>query len=186
MSFYPNIDFDPQTGVCKGIYYGQNERVDELNQRMESRYFPDIPLPANYDPRASSTRFCKFPAVNIRGQNANAKTEIKMDQTQGQFIYSPATQRGPPNTVINNVDIETLLRNEKDYIPSSKSDLYRTVLTPPTVLCSANTGENIHAGLFTKYSYNKNIPDSLANGEIGGGRFHNHTKTQLRGSNKSH
>jgi hypothetical protein len=61
-SYYQNIDFG-ENGVCKGIYYGQNERVDELNTRIQSRHFPDVDLPPNFDPRPVSTRFCLFPVV---------------------------------------------------------------------------------------------------------------------------
>ena len=57
---------DKILGVPVGVYYGQNERVDELNNRMESRQFPDSPLQPNFDPRSVPTKYSKFPIINRR------------------------------------------------------------------------------------------------------------------------
>ena len=40
----------PMYGVQEGILYGQNERVDELNERIMSRNTPDMTLAPNFDP----------------------------------------------------------------------------------------------------------------------------------------
>lgn len=191
ISPYSNIRFN-SNGVCEGVYYGQNERVDDLNHRIQDRQFPDIALPANYDPRPSSTKFCVFPTLDIRTKRDGMPTPIENDQTNGKYVYNPGSHRGPPNVPINNIDIETGFR--KEYIPSSQSDLYNTRLTTPIVPSAATANyENTHPELFTKYTYSKYIPEYLAvppssvesnpafSQKIGGNRFHNCTKTQLRG-----
>jgi hypothetical protein len=43
-------------GVPHGVLYGQNERVDELNERISARNAPDTHLKPNYDPRPVSTK----------------------------------------------------------------------------------------------------------------------------------
>lgn len=179
-----NTHFE-QNGITSPIYYGQNGRTEEINKRMENRYFPDTVIPPNFDPRPVSTRFCVLPMVDMRKQTTDAPTKITPDQTGGQFIYSPATSRAPPATFFRSVDLETQLRTgntrsiKNIYIPSSNSDLYRVQITPSAVPCSANTTEIMPPFLFSSLGqYSKHIPSGLGN--IGNDYFHNHTKTQLR------
>ena len=53
-------------GAAQGVQYGQNERVDELNDRMAQRHFPDMSLEPNYDCRPVPTKYSHFPIVNRR------------------------------------------------------------------------------------------------------------------------
>ena len=38
-------------GIPNGVSYGQNERVEDLNTRINSRNTSDYALPPNFDPR---------------------------------------------------------------------------------------------------------------------------------------
>ena len=51
-------------GTVKGLYYGQNERVEELNQRIQGRQFSDKPLAPNFSSRPAMTRYSRFPIVD--------------------------------------------------------------------------------------------------------------------------
>lgn len=53
-------------GVVEGVFYGQNERTDELNNRIIERNYPDIPLKPNYDPRPISTKYSHFPMIDLK------------------------------------------------------------------------------------------------------------------------
>ena len=43
------------------LYYGQNERVDELNARILERDVPDTQLAPNFSPRPVPTKYAVFP-----------------------------------------------------------------------------------------------------------------------------
>ena len=53
-------------GLPQYLYYGQNERVDELNDRIATRHFSDSPLQPNFDPRSVPTKYAHFPIINRR------------------------------------------------------------------------------------------------------------------------
>ena len=53
-------------GVPEYLYYGQNERVDELNNRIKERQFPDSPLEPMINPRSVPTKYSLFPIINRR------------------------------------------------------------------------------------------------------------------------
>jgi hypothetical protein len=195
-SAYKNIDFG-EKGICKGVYYGQNERVDELNGRIQTRHFPDVALPPNFDPRPLSTKFSLFP-IFIRNQDGSAtknSSSIKQtkgvtindDETNQTVVYNPGTDRGPPITFLRNIHIENQLR--KEYIPGTNSDLYgslsqiapgkaSTTLRPDDKPSTPSKNE-----IYTTY-----IPTYLASpysqsGAIGGEKLNNFTKVQLRNIN---
>ena len=173
---------DNFNGVIKGIEYGQNERIDELNDRIYSRSFPDIPLAPNFDPRPVPTKYSLFPIINRRTE---VDTAIKPIITHHvELNFNPGTQNAPPMGYFNNIDIETNLRNQTValqhganqgvYIPSSTSDLYRVrVSSKPGV-------PQPHPKLFGTEKYKTSISNNLENNKIGYDRFHNNTRTQLR------
>lgn len=170
-------------GLPKGLLYGQNERVDELNTRIQSRQFPDSPLEPNITSRPAMSKYSHFPMTDGKARN---NTNIpKYSSYSIESNFSPATSRGPPKTFLDNVDIESGLRNQNTsfqrnaiqsvYVPSSESDLYKIKLT--------NT-KNIpipHPNLFSTPSFNTFRENSLKNTSIGKDTFNNHTRTQLRG-----
>lgn len=203
-SYYQNIDFG-ENGICKGIYYGQNERVDELNTRIQSRHFPDVDLPPNFDPRPVSTRFCLFPVVDVRTRQTREPMIVGNDQTHQRVVYNPGTDRGPPITFLKNIDVEAELR--KEHIPNTNSDLYNSSLVhfssqstnnwSSPVLLSQNNMKNTHDKYTTHVPNYLAIPESqflpktktlsknenvfeMGEQKIGQNTFNNYTKTQLR------
>lgn len=169
-------------GLHKGVYYGQNDRIDELNDRINSRYFSDSPLQPNIDSRPVPTKYSHFPIVNRRTQ---LKEPIVPYMDFNQSVnFNPGSSRAPPSGYLNNVDTEILLRNQtyalqrsdqSIYVPSSKSDLYNIHMPSPS-----RTEDQPHPNLFVKGEFNSAPHPNVMNSNIGGDDFFNHTRTQLR------
>uniref|UniRef100_A0A6C0ERK9 Uncharacterized protein n=1 Tax=viral metagenome TaxID=1070528 RepID=A0A6C0ERK9_9ZZZZ len=168
-------------GIPNGIYYGQFERTDELNERMYDRFFPDQPLQANFDPRPVPTKYALFPIIDRRAiPNEKIAPQSKFNIEQN---FNPGNSRAPPQGFLSNVDIETNLRNQYFalqhgadqgvYVPSSNSDLYKTtVVSKPSV--------QPHPDLFSKPQLVGRTYTNVEDNGIGKDRFFNHTRTQLR------
>jgi hypothetical protein len=171
-------------GLSEGIAYGQFGRVDELNDRMFSRYFSDVALEPNYDPRPVPTKYSHFPIVDRRVP-ATVKPSVFLNY-HVELNFNPGTRNAPVSGYFANIDTETILRNQafalnhgadqSVYIPSSKSDLYNvSVVHRPS--------EQPYPGLFEQPQFQttgtRNTSSSL---QIGADRFNNHTRTQLRGT----
>lgn len=171
----------PYYGVQQGVLYGQNERVDELNQRIHSRNYSDIPLAPNFDPRPIPTKYSIFPIVNRR-KDASTPIYPHVDHSV-EINFNPGTNNAPPSGYFNNIDTETILRNQTValqhgadqgvYIPSINSDLYNT-----TVISKPVTQP--FPGLFNKEQYMTFLPKNLEEKKIGFETFNNETRTQLR------
>ena len=170
-------------GIPEGVSYGQNERVDELNDRINSRNTSDYMLPPNFDPRPVQSRFTMFPALNAR-RPVNAKIESNYDYAAETNFTPPVGGRGPVSGFLNHVDAESNLRNQffalqkgadqGVYIPSSKSDLYR--VTVPRI-----PGEQTHPLLFERAQFDSRLhPNIVSAPAIGKDTFNNYTRVQLR------
>jgi hypothetical protein len=170
-------------GVPNGLLIGQQARVDELNERMVARQFPDKPLAPNFDPRPISTKYSLFPALDRR---APPSVPIKPTETHNVHSnFSPATHNGPPQTYLNNIDTESVLRNQTValqhgptqgvYVPNSSSDLYKVHVS------GDNRGPQPHKGLFTHAPISQTPREGhVQQSKIGQQTFHNHTRIQLR------
>lgn len=185
LSYCNTVDFG-NNGLCNGIYYGQNERVDEINNRIQDRHFPDTKMPPNYDFRPNSTKFCLFPAVDMRKYNTKFSQELEPDYTGTKYMYSPSTQRGPPVTMIAQIDKETDLDGrgrktyDSTYIPSANSDLYKVILGTPGENCAASKNGMTHPDLFQKKTYENTLPDYLAkSNQYQNAPFNNSTRSKL-------
>uniref|UniRef100_A0A6C0JJJ9 Uncharacterized protein n=1 Tax=viral metagenome TaxID=1070528 RepID=A0A6C0JJJ9_9ZZZZ len=171
-------------GVPQGVYYGQNERVDELNDRMKTRHFPDSPLQPNFDPRSVPTKYALFPMVNRRKELKEPVIPYLDYNVRANF--NPGTHRAPPSGFLNNVDTETVLRNQtfayqryadqSVYVPSSNSDLYKIVVPHGSI-----NEPQPHPDLFTRQHFDQSLHPNMQGSNIGRDRFFNHTRTQLRG-----
>jgi hypothetical protein len=168
-------------GVPEGVSYGQNERVDELNTRISSRQFSDMPLQPNFNPRPVPTKYSVFPIINRR--TPLKETALQYPEYNSYNNFNPGTARAPPSGFLNNVDAETILRNQaftlqradqNVYVPSSNSDLYKVevIARPSDQPCPL---------LFSNFSFENKVHPNLTNSKIGGDTFSNHTRTQLRG-----
>jgi hypothetical protein len=158
-------------GVIHGVIYGQNERIEELNQRYIARQFSDMTLAPNFDPRPVSTKCIILPCIDERHESIQSShaANIQKDTTQS-------------NGFSKHIDIETGLRNQgialqhsnqSEYIPASDSDLYRVTIVSRPI-------EQPYPLLFSNPSYTTTL-SSTTSQPIGRELFNNHTRTQLRG-----
>jgi hypothetical protein len=169
-----------ENGIIQGFFNGQQDRVDELNHRIQSRQFPDNALRPNFDPRPVPTKYAIFPIMDRRTP-ANYPIEPYLDD----YGFSPATQNGPAKPYLQDIDIETILRNQTValqrgatqgvFVPSSKSDLYRTSLPPPSIEITQP-----FPNLFNSSSFSNPASNVVSNQPIGKSTFFNHTRVQLR------
>lgn len=168
-------------GIPDGVLYGQTDRIDELNQRMSSRHFSDIPLEPHYDPRPVQTKRTIFPVVKNGQRTAEQMVQYPVYNMATNF--NPGNRPAPSSGFIKNVDVETVLRNQtfalqhgasqSVYVPSSASELYNvSVVSSPSV--------QPHPNLFASHHFDKQLHPNLAGVNIGNDRFFNHTRTQLR------
>ena len=175
------IQENPIEGLPNFLYQGQNERVDELNDRIQSRYFPDSPLQPNFDPRPVPTKYSHFPIINRR--TPLKEPVIPYLDYNSNINFNPGTQRAPPSGF--DIELENQLRNQYFalqhgadqgvYIPSSNSDLYQVTLP-----LGSQRESQPFPDLFSKPEFD-NLPNpNVVNTNIGKELFNNHTRTQLR------
>lgn len=97
------------------------ERVEQLNQRIVERNATSTVPFFYFSPRPVPTKYTTLPILN---QVQKSNVDIKYKQPYNtQKDYLPGTS-APWSGFMENIDIETQLRYEKEYIPSSKSSLY--------------------------------------------------------------
>jgi len=173
-------------GVPQGILYGQNQRVDELNERIYERNKPDYFLEPNFDPRPVPTKYALFPIIDRRVE-PNERI-MKTPNYNIQYNFNPGTS-APVSGYVANIELESELRNQffalqsgagQDlFIPKTTSDMYAfgSSLIPQN---SSRKEEQPYPRLFEKLDYkNDNLP-FIVSTPIGKDRFYNHTRTQLR------
>ena len=168
-------------GVHSGVQIGQQDRTDELNNRIAERYFPDTQLQPNFDPRPVPTKYSLFPIVDRR--TISTQRVLPNLEYYPEVIFNPGNARGPVSGVLNNIEIEATLRNMTTplhkgdlgikYIPSLHSELYNATVNPNAV------PNPEHALLFEKPIFENTIHPNLQP-NVGRDLFFNHTRTQLR------
>jgi hypothetical protein len=168
-------------GAVNGLWQGQHERLDELDARLADRQFPDRPLQPNFRFHAVPTKYSIFPIIDRR---TKPQVPIRREETYNTATnFSPATSNGPVASYLANIDLETVLQNrhvslqhgadQGVYVPNSKSDLYGF----SAVGRQEDMGER--SMIFDKHSLATRGSDVAR--QIGQDRFHNNTRTQLRG-----
>ena len=184
-----NIAINKLHGVTEGIYYGQLQRTEELNDRINSRYIPDTQLQPNINFRPVPTKYSIFPIINRRTPTIIPNKRY-LDHNV-EFNFNPGNCNGPVSGYMNNVDKEMQLRNQffalqkggdkGTFIPNRSSDLYTpTIYASPTDYVSQG---GTHTLLFNQPELHTAIHPNIAHSTIGKDRFFNHTRTQLRGVN---
>lgn len=168
-------------GLPEYVFYGQNERVDELNDRIKSRQFPDSPLEPNFSPRAVPTKYAHFPIINRRAPLNEPVIPYLTYNTN--VIFNPGTHRAPPSGYIDKIDTETILRNQtfalqhgaeqSTYVPSINSDMYN-------ITAHGRIEEQTHPLLFERQLFDNSPNTNITGTNIGKDQFFNHTRTQLR------
>jgi hypothetical protein len=169
-------------GVVEGVYYGQQERVDEINDRYQERQFSDFPLEPNYSPRSISTKYARFPMMN--GRKPAYEQRLSYPQHSSSVNFNPGTRSAPSSGFFSNVDVETILRNQTValqkgadqgvYVPSANSDLYKVSIV-------SRPSNQPNPLLFRHFQFNQTPHPNNENSVVGRDVFMNHTRTQLRG-----
>jgi len=127
----------PEVSFAQPFYHGQEDRVEELNQRIANRFSTDSLLEVNYSPRPVPTKCVKFPIFPRSTPLAITKTVEQENTVSTQAktaFFNPGNCRGPTSGYMSNVRNENILlfqsqfrstRDEGLYVPSSESSLYR-------------------------------------------------------------
>jgi len=168
-------------GAVTGLWQGQHERLNELDARLAERHFPDRPLQPNFNFRPVPTKYAYMPIIDRRARPQEPIAHYPQHDIATNF--SPATSNGPVGTYLANIDLETVLQNrhvalqhgadQGVYVPHSSSDLYGF----SAVGRQEDMGER--AMIFDKYGLA--TKGSEVASMVGKDRFHNNTRTQLRG-----
>ncbi len=165
------------------LYIGQQGRTDQLNERILERSEPEKALAPNFTPRPVLTRYTRFPMLDNR-MPANVAIQPNYNYSLEKTFTPPLMKTGPVSGFINNVGIESSLRNQDYalhkgndkvvYVPSANSDLYK-------VYIPSRPSTQPHPGLFERQQFSNQMhPNILNNANIGNDRFHNNTRTQLK------
>lgn len=170
----------PQT---PGVVYRQNERLDELNQRLGQRQFTDKPLQPNYNPRPVPTKYSHFPIIDRRKAAPPTPIASYLEYSSKTNFAPIISHNGPVDTYFQNIDSESVLRNQyfalqkgadqAIYVPESDSDLYGFSAV-------GRQESQTHPDLFLKQQFSQ-VPNANLNPAIGSDKFFNHTRQQLRG-----
>lgn len=169
-------------GVHQKPVIGQHERTDELNSRIHSRQFADHALEPLFSTRPVST---KYSFMGIVAKNSTLAPTCPIVPTKPFNISTDFTPtRGPWRTYAQNIDTETMLRNQfyalqnasqAAYVPSSNSDLYKV-----NVPNGSQMEKTPYDLLFAKPSFDSAANRWKQDAKIGVDRFNNSTRTQLR------
>jgi hypothetical protein len=169
------------SGVHREPLIRESETLNNINNRIQSRHFPDFPLEPNFSSRPVSTKYNLLPSI---AKNSNPAPTIPIKQYVHhipQFNFNPATKNGPWKTYATNVDTESILRNQTIalqkssqavYVPSSDSDLYNVHIV-------SNPVDQVYGHLFDKPTFERTVHPNLDR-NIGKDRFNNDTRLQLR------
>jgi len=117
-------------GVPKGLIICNNGRLDEINQRIESRNVPSQPLKPAFSLRPQQSKYNFMPIVN---DSLDAKVGLKQYVNYDtKTVFNPGTS-APWYGYANHINTESSLRNQffalqdcdqAAYIPGSNSSLY--------------------------------------------------------------
>jgi len=114
----------------KDVYYCQQERTQELSDRMYSRNMPSHQLGASYFARPVDTYATVLPMVDCRKPATVTKAHFPVYNEK--MVFNPG-QSAPYNGYSRNIDVESQLHNsfaplqkcaQGKYIPGTKSDMF--------------------------------------------------------------
>tara|TARA_Y100000992_G_C21107139_1_gene415505 strand:+ start:25 stop:522 length:498 start_codon:yes stop_codon:yes gene_type:complete len=107
---------------------------NELNIKINSRYFPSTSLQPNFDPRPLSTKYslANFPLLNNYVPE-DSEQLLFYNKYDSREVFYPGNSRAPVSHFLDNIDTDSMLKNQvrpltksdgPNYIPGSKSDLF--------------------------------------------------------------
>lgn len=151
-------------GVHQTPIVSQQERTEELNQRMRSRLYNLAPTAPMFSSRPTSTKY------NIMSFSSPAPTYNNPDQWL-------ARTSGVDTESELRCQIHALQRSSQAvYVPSSDSDLYRD---GTTIVRPVNPPKQEYELLFAQPLFDSNF-NKWKGKDIGIDRFNNSTRTQMR------
>jgi hypothetical protein len=134
------------------------EYDDELNKRIHSRIYPTHTLKPLFETRPVSTKYTFFQTVNE--QPINKTKELMYNNYTPQNTFNPGN-KAPIDYFINNIDTESVLRNQfmalqkssqSVYVPELNSSLYENhqmYYKPDTITdCKTSMPEKNYAPAF--------------------------------------
>ena len=164
-------------GVIEGAYYNDNNRYQELNERIADRNIPSEYLQPMFSNRPVSTKYSKLSVVD-QYKKTTVPLVVATSYNVGK-IFNPGNAEAPWAGYASNVDVETVLRNQAfalqkgdkaSYVPSTNSDLYNVEVV-------GNHIQQPFPGLFASQplnSFNPNVHN------LGYDVFNNSTRQQLK------
>ena len=132
----------------KDVYYCQQERTQELSDRMYSRNMPSHQLGASYFARPVDTYATVLPMVDCRKPATVTKAHFPVYNEK--MVFNPG-QSAPYNGYSRNIDVESRLHNsfaplqkcaQGKYIPGTKM-IYKGVKKETDSNASNNTAETV-------------------------------------------
>ena len=103
------------------------ERVEQLNKRITDRNSTSTTPSFYFSPRPVPTKYTTMPIVDNICPSQVSIAYQKPYNTKDDYL--PANS-APWSGFSDNIDVETKLRYEKDFIPSSKSSMYNKPIIP--------------------------------------------------------
>ena len=171
------------------------QRTQDINDRVYARNIASEPLQPYLEARAVSTKYAVLPVIDFRRPVSVPLNQDPVFNTQTAF--NPGTGQGPWSGFATKINEESVLRNQiyanqkcgaAEYIPSSKSDLYKVHWSNQNKTNKDKNGENAndssrkqhadHPYLFEEAQFAPNNPDPAFQ-KIGAALFHNSTRHQL-------
>jgi len=165
-------------GVVNGVYYFNNDRLDEINNRIYSRNESSMPLQPQFSVRPISTKYAYMHVVDGR-----KKPTVELNnypQFSVNKVFNPGNKQAPWSGFASNIDSESSLRsqnfalqscNKAKYIPDSNSNMFIVDINDGIV-------ENQpFPGLFQEPNFNKFNPNTCNTGKDLWG---NCTRQQIR------
>ena len=163
----------------EGIYFGNNERLEIINSSIYDRNKPDMLLRPNFEFRSIPTRYSQQPVFDHRKSSVPIK---QYNEYSTEMDFAGVQSKAPISGF--KVEQESVLRNQffalqradqSVYVPSSTSDLYNI-----QVPSWSHPEEQIFPNLFIRNSYTTSTNNYIEHSNIGGDRFNNNTRTQMR------
>ena len=111
---------------CTNINYD-----NELNVRLNQRYFPSETLKPSFSFRPVSTKYSHFQLFEEKAQSKEDLNKYK--QYNPHHVFTPGNTKPPVEYFFNNIDTESKLRNQfmalqkcdrAKYVPEMTSSLY--------------------------------------------------------------
>jgi hypothetical protein len=170
---------DRMYGVVNKLFLCQNERIDELNERISSRNIPSQPLQPFYYQTPVSTKYGYMPILDQRKESSVPLNNYPVFSPHATF--NPGNNMAPWHGFANNVNVESTLRNQffglQDcqqayYVPSSTSDLYKVSVPTPSQPVNQQFPLLFQREVFDHFNPNSD--------NLGNSFFNNSTRTDIK------